>query len=72
MTRQAFNFNTQDAEQTAVYESYANLVYVEISNTSKMWWYLSHCFITMKRHQDQGNTYKTKYLIEDLLKDSEV
>lgn len=58
--------------QTAVYESYANLVYVEISNTSKMWWYLSHCFITMKRHQDQDNTYKTKYLIEDLLKDSEV
>jgi hypothetical protein len=33
--------------------------------------FLSHCYITMKRHHDQGNYCKRKHLIEALLPVSE-
>ena len=33
--------------------------------------YLSHCFISMKRSYDQGNSYKRKHLIAGLLTVSE-
>ena len=34
--------------------------------------YHSHCSIAMKRHHDQGNSYKRNHFIEGLLIDSEV
>jgi hypothetical protein len=33
---------------------------------------LGYCFVAVKRHHDQGNSYKRKHLIEDLLRVSDV
>jgi hypothetical protein len=43
----------------------------ESFSESQAWWFLSHCFITVKRYHDQGNYYKRKPVTVGLLTVSE-